>query len=383
MPTFPTDNASPPRTILVTGGAGFIGSHTCVELLQNGHDVVVVDDFSNSSRGALDRIETVAGRALSGRYGMDTRDYAALSAVLDIHPVDAVIHFAAKKAVGESVGLPLEYYDINVGSTLQVLKAMASHGVTDLVFSSSCSIYGAGDKSRFTEDDDAAPTNPYARSKWMCEQILEDACVRFPELHIIALRYFNPTGAHPSGMLGEVPRGVPNNIMPFLTQVAVGRLDRLQIFGGDYATADGTCVRDYIHVVDVADGHRVALDHLRDEPGLQRFNLGSGVGTTVLQLVEEFQRACGAQLPITIGPRRDGDVETLVADASRVAAEWGWHTTRDVSQMCRDAWAFQRDNPDGYHDNVLAIQREPGETTHPLKLVGSASSVINSLNRQR
>jgi UDP-glucose 4-epimerase len=375
-PAGPTDR----RTILVTGGAGFIGSHTCVELLQNGYDVVVVDDLSNSFRSALDRIERVAGRPLTGRFDIDIRDQTALSAVFDIHPVDAVIHFAAKKAVGESVGLPLEYYDINVGSTIQLLTSMASHGVRNLVFSSSCSIYGAGNKARFTEDDDAAPTNPYARSKWMCEQILADACVRYPELRVIALRYFNPTGAHPSGILGEVPRGVPNNLMPFLTQVAVGRLDRVHIFGADYATEDGTCVRDYIHVVDVADGHRSALDHLDDAPGLQRFNLGTGVGTTVLQLVEAFQRVSGILLPVSIEGRRPGDVDTLVADPARVTREWGWRATRDVDQMCADAWAFQRQNPFGYVDEATPAQHGAQENALPVKQVESASSVGPAAN---
>ena len=359
---------SPIGTVLVTGGAGFIGSHTSVELLEHGYDVVVVDDFSNSSRGALERIEQIAGRPLAGRYEFDLRDGAALAAVFERHDIDAVIHFAAKKAVGESVGIPLEYYDLNIGATVRLLQTMVAHGVYNLVFSSSCSIYGAAPTSAagasasallLTEDSPEHPTNPYARSKWMCEQILADACRRYPELRAIALRYFNPTGAHPSALLGEDPRGIPNNVMPYLTQLAVGRLKQFQIFGDDYDTVDGTCVRDYIHVVDVAGGHRVALEHFADATGLQRFNLGTGVGTTVLQFTEAFQAACGTRLPIRIAPRRPGDVDALIADPSRVAAAWGWRTTRDLADMCADSWAFQQANPIGYEDRAL----EPALTT--------------------
>ncbi|MCU1404556.1 MAG: galE1, partial [Glaciihabitans sp.] len=223
-----------------------------------------------------------------------------------------------------------------------------------------CSIYGATTKVPLNEDDPANPTNPYARSKWMCEQVLADACVRYPQLRAIALRYFNPTGAHPSAMLGEDPRGVPNNVMPYLSQVAVGRRERLQIFGGDYATPDGTCVRDYIHVVDVADGHRVALQHLQDAAGLQRFNLGTGIGSSVLELAEAFQAAVGRTLPVEMAPRRVGDVDTLVADPSRVAAAWGWRTSRDLGQMCEDAWQFQLANPYGYSDNPIGADVAAG-----------------------
>ncbi|MGY4858830.1 UDP-glucose 4-epimerase GalE [Cryobacterium sp. AP23] len=356
-PTASLATGSPIGTVLVTGGAGFIGSHTSVELLEHGYDVVVVDDFSNSSRGALGRIEQITGRPLAGRYEFDLRDAAALAAVFERHDIDAVIHFAAKKAVGESVGIPLEYYDLNVGATVRLLQAMVAHGVCNLVFSSSCSIYGDTSSAPaalpLNEDSPANPTNPYARSKWMCEQVLADTCRRYPELRAIALRYFNPTGAHPSALLGEDPRGVPNNVMPYLTQLAVGRLEQFQIFGDDYDTVDGTCVRDYIHVVDVAGGHRAALDHLGDARGLQRFNLGTGVGTTVRQFTEAFQAACGSRLPIRIAPRRAGDVATLIADPSRVAAAWGWRTTRDLDDMCADAWAFQQANPVGYDDRAV------------------------------
>ncbi len=339
---------SPSSTILVTGGAGFIGSHTCVELLDAGYRVVVADNYSNSSPAALDRVEAITGKRLDGIYEVDLRDRAALSRVFDLHQIDAVIHFAAKKAVGESVTIPLEYYDINVGATVQLLTQMMAHGVHNLVFSSSCSIYGATDKALLTEDDPAAPTNPYARSKWVCEQIITDACRRYPQLRVIALRYFNPTGAHASALLGEDPLGVPHNVMPYLAQVAVGRRERLQIFGNDYATVDGSCVRDYIHVVDVADGHRVALEHLGDDPGFTHFNLGSGIGTSVMQLAEIFQEVCALKLRVDIAPRRPGDVDMLIADPRKVNEAWGWHTTRNVRQMCADAWAFQRANPVGY-----------------------------------
>jgi len=339
---------TPPTTVLVTGGAGFIGSHTCVELLENGYEVVVLDDYSNSSPVALERIEKLAGRPLAGVHEADVRDAAAVSAVLAAHPVDAVIHFAAKKAVGESVEIPLDYYDINVGGTLTLLRTMRDAGVHQLVFSSSCSVYGAAERVPLTEDDPVGPTNPYARTKWMCEQVLSDACARYPELRVIALRYFNPVGAHESGLLGEDPLGVPNNVMPYLAQVAVGRLPRLLVFGADYATVDGTGVRDYIHVVDVADGHRAALDHLGDRAGLQILNLGTGVGTSVLQLAAAFSAACGTDLPVEVVGRRPGDVAALVADPQRAEAAWGWRTTRDVGQMCRDAWKFQQLNPTGY-----------------------------------
>ncbi|MFW6724240.1 UDP-glucose 4-epimerase GalE [Streptomyces sp. MAR4 CNY-716] len=337
-------------TVLVTGGAGFIGSHTCVELLDHGYDVVVLDDHSNSSPRALERIAKTAGRPVTAAYESDLRDRRALSAVFAAHPVDAVIHFAAKKAVGESVEKPVEYYDTNVGGTTALLSAMREHGVHRLVFSSSCSIYGDAAKVPLAEDAPARPTNPYATTKWLCEQVLADVCRRLPEMRVLALRYFNPVGAHPSGLLGEDPRGVPDNVMPFLTQVAVGRLPRLRVFGDDYATADGTGIRDYIHVMDVADGHRVALEHLDDDSGMRTFNLGTGAGTSVLELVAAFSRACGRAIPYEVTARRPGDVAALVADPGAVARAWNWATTRDLAAMCRDAWAFQELNPSGYPD---------------------------------
>lgn len=334
------------QTVLVTGGAGFIGSHTCVELLDAGHDVVVVDDYSNSHPESLDRVREIAGRAVIV-HAVDLRDRAGLSSVFDAHPIDAVIHFAAKKAVGESTQIPLEYFDINIGGTTNLVRTMNDHGVARLVFSSSCSIYGDAPAEPLAESAPAGPTNPYALSKWMCEQLLAEACRHLP-LSVIALRYFNPIGAHPSGRLGEDPLGVPYNVMPYLAQLAVGRLAELSVFGDDYDTPDGTCIRDYIHVVDVADAHRVALEHLDDRAGFRVFNLGTGSGVSVLQLVAAFSAACGKDIPYRIVGRRPGDVPSLVADPGLVEREWGWRTRRDLAQMCRDAWNFQQRNPNGY-----------------------------------
>jgi UDP-glucose 4-epimerase len=335
------------KTVLVTGGAGFIGSHACVDLLEHDYEVVVVDDYSNSHPAALERVQKVAGRPLIG-YEVDIRDRKDLAKVFAAHPIDAVIHFAGKKAVGESMQIPLEYYDINVGGTSNLLRTMVDHDVYNLVFSSSCSIYGETTKVPITEGDPAQPTNPYAWSKWTCEQIIEGACKRYPEMHAIALRYFNPTGAHPSGNLGEDPLGVPNNIVPYLMQVAVGRLQQLSVFGDDYDTPDGTCIRDYIHVLDVVGGHRVALERLSEKPGLRSVNLGTGVGTSVLQLVTALSEAVGRDLPYQIVDRRPGDVSALIADPTHAADIWGWRAQYDLADMCRDAWRFQSRNLAGY-----------------------------------
>jgi UDP-glucose 4-epimerase len=334
-------------TVLITGGAGFIGSHTCVDLLEHGYRVIAVDDFSNSHPEALERVQKIAGRSLTLHQG-DLRDAAVARAALSAQPVDAVIHFAAKKAVGESADIPLEYYDINVGGTVTLLRAMRETGVHRLVFSSSCSIYGDAESMPLAESAPARPANPYARSKWMCEQVIADACTRYSDLNVIALRYFNPIGAHESGLLGEDPLGVPHNVVPYLAQVAVGRLPELSVFGDDYPTPDGTCIRDYLHVVDVADGHRVALEHLDDAAGLRIRNLGTGVGTSVTQIVAAFERASGRSIPVRIKPRRPGDVPRLIADPEVAAAEWGWRTRRTLDQMCGDAWRFQEMNPHGY-----------------------------------
>lgn len=337
-----------PETVLVTGGAGFIGSHTCVELLDHGYEVVVVDNHVNSSHHALDRIAKTAGRPLTAAYHVDVRDRRALGEVFARHRVDAVIHFAAHKAVGESVAQPIEYYDTNVGGTCALLSIMHEHRVHRLVFSSSCSVYGDAETVPLTEQSPVAPTNPYAHTKLTCERILEDVCAHLTDLRVLALRYFNPVGAHPSGLLGEDPQGVPNNVMPYVAQVAVGRRQKLSVFGDDYPTPDGTGVRDYIHVMDVAEGHRVAVERLDDRTGMQTFNLGTGTGTSVLQLVAAFGEASGRSIPYQVVDRRPGDVAELVADASAVAAAWDWTTTRDLAAVCRDAWRFQQLNPDGY-----------------------------------
>jgi UDP-glucose 4-epimerase len=346
-------------TVLVTGGAGFIGSHTCVELLAHGYDVVVVDDHRNSSPEALARVEKIAGRPLSGAYRLDVRDRTRLDEVFRTHRVDAVVHFAALKSVRESTDVPLEYYDVNLGALLALLDAMRRHGVDRLVFSSSCSIYGEAQNVPLDESRPARPTNPYARTKWMGEQILADMARAWPDLAVYSLRYFNPAGAHPSGLLGEDPSGVPGNVMPYAMQVAVGRREKLSIFGGDYDTPDGTAVRDYIHVVDVADGHRVALRQLgvapggaRAEaaagPGMHVLNLGTGVGTSVLELVHGIERASGRPVAYEVAERRAGDVTRLVASPDAAERAWGWRTTRDVAAMCADAWRFQEAHPDGY-----------------------------------
>jgi UDP-glucose 4-epimerase len=333
--------------ILVTGGAGFIGSHTCFELLEHGHEVVVVDNYSNSSPAALKELQRLTGRPLIA-YELDLRDHDGLSRVFGRHPVDAVIHCGAKKAVRESLRMPVEYFDINIAGTTSLLRAMLEHDVRRLVFSSSCSIYGDQYRFPIVEDDPPHPTNPYARSKLICEQILTDACTRHMDLSVIALRYFNLAGAHESGSLGEDPRGVPNNLMPCMMQAAVGRLRKLQIFGGDYPTPDGSGIRDYLHVMDVADAHRVAIEHLDDGPRLRAFNLGSGVGASVLQLVAALQEVSGIAIPYEVVGRQTGDAASLIADPSRIDKEWGWRATRDIQAMCRDAWHFQRLHPDGY-----------------------------------
>lgn len=334
-------------TILVTGGAGFIGSHTCAELLARGYDVVVVDDYSNSSPAALDAVQRLTSRQLT-TYTLDIREPSALSAVFERHTFDAVVHFAAKKAVAESMSIPLDYFAINIVGTINLLRAMTRYGVHQLVFSSSCSIYGDLYSRPIAENDAPAPTNPYARTKLVCEQMLADACRRYPDLSVIALRYFNPVGGHPSGELGEDPQGVPNNIMPYMMQVALGRLDALIVFGNDYDTPDGTGVRDYIHVMDVAEAHCVAVERLSDHRGMRSLNLGTGCGVSVLELRAAFEEACQIPIPYQIAERRPGDVGMLIADPSLADKEWGWRTSRALSAMCADAWRFAEHHPNGY-----------------------------------
>ncbi|GLB67892.1 UDP-glucose 4-epimerase GalE [Arthrobacter mangrovi] len=344
-------------TALVTGGAGFIGSHCCVDLLANGFDVVVVDNFSNSSPAALDRVREISGAGHLTSLKVDLLDQSALQSVFDCYSIDVVIHFAAYKAVGDSMNRPREYYTNNVAGILDLVNAMNLADVKHLIFSSSCSIYGNATEIPLTESSAPGPTNPYAKSKWICEQILEDICATHPDWSVTALRYFNPVGAHESGLLGEDPTGIPGNIMPLLSQIAAGRLSELNVFGSDYATPDGTAIRDYIHVMDVVEGHRLALERGKIS-GFRRYNLGTGVGTSVLDLVCRFAAVSGVEIPYEIVGRRPGDVPELVASPDLAAAELGWRAKRNLDDMCRDAWHFQQLNPLGYQQAVTG-ERAP------------------------
>ncbi|MGC9541919.1 UDP-glucose 4-epimerase GalE [Streptomyces sp. UG1] len=341
-----------PSTVLVTGGAGFIGSHACVELLDHGYEVIVVDNYSNSTPQVFARVERLAGRFVGAVYELDIRDRRALSAVFDRHSVDAVVHFAAHRAVGRSTRMPIDFYDTNVGGTTALLGAMHEHGVHRLVYPSSCWVYGDAGHGPLDETTPARPTNPYATSKWISEQILADVCRRRPEYTVLCLRYSAPAGAHPSGLLGETHRVASDRLVPYLAQVADGRSERLEIFGGDYPTHDGTAIRDYLHVMDAVEAHRVALDHLADERGMHVYNLGVGKGSSVLDVVAAFSRECGRPIPYDVGPRRPGDVAELVVDPTAVARAWGWRATRDLADLCRDTWRFQRLNPHGYADSA-------------------------------
>lgn len=334
--------------ILVTGGAGYIGSHTSVALLDRDHDVVIVDNLSNSSSTAVRRVADITGRAPEF-YEADLRDETALADVFARTKPDAVIHFAGLKAVGESVSSPLHYYSHNLDATFGLLRVMETHAVKRLVFSSSATVYGALPHPPYSEDDNPLEsTNPYGQSKVMLERILRDFSLSAPDWSIALLRYFNPIGAHPSGLIGEDPNGVPNNLAPYITQVAVGRLDHVTVFGGDYATPDGTGQRDYIHVDDLADGHVAALSWLSENSGARAWNLGTGVPTSVLDLIRAFEHASGKAIPYKIGPRRTGDLASAWADPSRARHELDWFATRSVSDMARDAWNWQSTNPSGY-----------------------------------
>jgi len=337
------------KTILVTGGAGYIGSHTCVELLSNGYDVVVADNLCNSHEEALRRVEGIAGRPLSF-HRADVRDQTALNQIFASHKIDAVIHFAGLKAVGESVAQPLRYYDNNVHGTLVLCEAMAEAGVKTLVFSSSATVYGDPASVPIREDFPTSATNPYGRSKLMVEEILADLHKAESGWSIGCLRYFNPVGAHESGLIGEDPNGIPNNLMPYISQVAVGKLERLSVFGSDYATPDGTGVRDYIHVMDLAAGHVKALRRLSCVPGLLTVNLGTGRGYSVLEMVRAFEQASGCKVPYQTVSRRAGDIGVCFADASLAETELGWKAQRGLEDMCRDAWRWQSNNPQGYDD---------------------------------
>ncbi|MBI5498082.1 MAG: UDP-glucose 4-epimerase GalE [Deltaproteobacteria bacterium] len=333
--------------ILVTGGAGYIGSHTCVELLLAGHDVVVVDDFSNSSPEALRRVERLAGRPVH-LHQLDILDAARLETVFAGRSFDAVIHFAGLKAVGESVAQPLRYFRTNLGTTLNLLEAMARHGVQRLVFSSSSTVYGNPTRVPLTEDMPLSAVNPYGRTKLMIEDILRDFCAANADWQVALLRYFNPVGAHASGLMGEDPRGIPNNLMPFITKVAVGRLEALSVFGTDYPTPDGTAIRDYIHVVDVARGHVAAVQGLASLRGARAVNLGTGRGHSVREVISAMERVLGRPLPTRNAPRRAGDATASWADPSLARQLWGWTATHTLDDMCRDALRWQTAHPDGY-----------------------------------
>jgi UDP-glucose 4-epimerase len=334
--------------VLVTGGAGYIGSHTCIELMAAGHDVVVVDNLCNSKQESLRRVERIAGRPLAEFIVADVRDRKALRAVFAAYSFDAVIHFAGFKAVGESVEQPLSYYDNNVGGTISLCEVMAEFGVKTLAFSSSATVYGDPVSVPIREDFATGPTNPYGCSKWMVEHVLRDLCAADPAWRVALLRYFNPVGAHESGLIGEDPNGVPNNLMPFVSQVAVGKLAELKVFGGDWPTPDGTGVRDYIHVLDLAQGHVRAIDYLSEHRGLLTVNLGTGRGYSVLDVVRAFEAASGRSVPYRIVDRRPGDIAQCYADPACANRLLGWVAQRDIAQMCADAWRWQSTNPQGY-----------------------------------
>ncbi|AWO74558.1 UDP-glucose 4-epimerase GalE [Geobacillus thermoleovorans] len=333
--------------ILITGGAGYIGSHTCVELLNAGYDIVVIDSFANSKPEALRRVQEIAQRDFP-YYQADLLERDALEAVFAKHSIEAVIHFAGLKAVGESVAVPLLYYHNNITGTLVLLDVMRQYGVKNIVFSSSATVYGMPDRVPITEDFPLRPMNPYGRTKWMIEEILRDLYVSDPSWSIALLRYFNPIGAHPSGRIGEDPNGIPNNLMPYITQVAVGKLKELRVFGNDYPTIDGTGVRDYIHVVDLAIGHVKALEKVLAATGVEAYNLGTGRGYSVLEVVPAFERATGVNIPYKIVDRRPGDVAVCYADPTKAKRELGWIAARGIEDMCRDAWRWQSQNPNGY-----------------------------------
>jgi UDP-glucose 4-epimerase len=333
--------------ILVTGGAGYIGSHTCVELLEAGYEVVVVDNLSNSKKEVLCRVETITGKPISF-YELDLRDMDSLSAVFRENDIEAVIHFAGLKAVGESIKMPLLYYSNNIASTLSLCKVMGENNVKNVVFSSSATVYGDPISVPITEDFPLTATNPYGTSKLFIEQILQDLQVSDSSWNIALLRYFNPVGAHISGLIGEDPNGIPCNLMPYVAQVAVGRFPELSVFGGDYSTPDGSGVRDYIHVVDLAKGHIKAIEKLMTKPGVVIYNLGTGKGYSVLDMVKAFENASGRKVPYRIVNRRPGDIAICYADPGKAKRELDWHAERGIEAMCQDAWRWQSTNPNGY-----------------------------------
>lgn len=333
--------------VLVTGGMGYIGSHTVVELLNEGQEVIIVDNLYNSKELVKDRIEAITGKTPKF-YNCDVLDKDSLDKIFGENKIEAVIHFAGYKAVGESVAKPLEYYHNNIGSTLVLLEVMRSHEVKNFVFSSSATVYGDAKIIPITEDSPLSATNPYGRTKLMIEEILRDLYVSDNSWNIALLRYFNPVGAHKSGTIGEDPCGIPNNLMPFITKVAIGELKELNVFGDDYDTVDGTGVRDYIHVVDLAKGHLKALDKLKTNSGLVTYNLGTGKGYSVLQVVEAFSKASGRKIPYKIAPRRPGDIATCYADPKKANEDLGWKAEKEIEEMCEDSWRWQSKNPKGY-----------------------------------
>lgn len=335
--------------VLVTGGAGYIGSHTTLALLQDGHDVLVVDDLSNSSEESLRRVAELAGREAQF-VKANVRDEAAMDKAFSEFRPDSVIHFAGWKAVGESTEIPLTYYRENIGSTITLVETMAKHGCTRIVFSSSATVYGEESEPPFTEDAPTGATNPYGRTKHMLEQILEDAAAANPELSVAILRYFNPIGAHESGRIGEDPKGIPNNLLPFVAQVAAGRREKLMVFGDDYPTTDGTGRRDYIHVVDLAAGHLAALSYLTDHQGYFVWNLGTGEPSSVLEIVHAFEDAAGMAIPYEVVARRPGDVAESYANVDKAHRELGWYAHKTVAEACADTYRWQSDNPNGFAD---------------------------------
>ena len=337
--------------ILVTGGAGFIGSHTCVELLNAGYDIVVVDNYYNSSPKSLDRVRELTGKDFK-QYECDIRDSEGMDKIFKENKIDAVIHFAGLKAVGESCRKPMEYYDNNIGGTVKLCQVMRDNGCKNIVFSSSATVYGMNNVSPLKETMKAGgTTNPYGTTKYMIEIILEDICKADEEWNATLLRYFNPIGAHKSGRIGENPNGIPNNLMPYITQVAIGRLPCLSVFGNDYDTPDGTGVRDYIHVVDLADGHVKAVKNiLEGKKGVQIFNLGTGKGYSVLDIINGFEKATGVKINYKIVDRRPGDIATCYSDPTKAKEVLGWEAKRDIEEMCEDSWRWQSQNPNGFED---------------------------------
>lgn len=336
--------------ILVTGGAGYIGSHTCVELLNAGYDVIVVDNLYNSNQKAIDRIEQITQKKVKF-YKEDILDKEALKKIFSENQIDAVIHFAGLKAVGESVQKPVEYYTVNIAGTLNLIDVMRTYGCKNIIFSSSATVYGEPAQIPITE---ACPkgtcTNPYGWTKWMLEQILTDVHTSNPEWNVILLRYFNPIGAHESGLIGEDPKGIPNNLLPYVAQVAIGKLKCVGVFGNDYDTPDGTGVRDYIHVVDLAKGHVKALDRIKEKAGCKVYNLGTGKGYSVLDVIHAFSKACGHDIPYEIKPRRAGDIATCYSKCDLAREELGWQAEYDLDAMCASSWKWQTMNPNGYNE---------------------------------